>query len=54
LARGCTQEEFIAGIEREIADGTEPELVAAYTQAAAPEQLYAGLRRYWQKRAEVS
>jgi glyoxylase-like metal-dependent hydrolase (beta-lactamase superfamily II) len=50
--RNQTLEEFVDGIREEIrsvvAGGTPP----AYEQAAPPEQLYAGLRRYWAKRAE--
>jgi hypothetical protein len=50
-ARGQERAQFIAAVQREIDDGAEPELVPAYTQAAPPEQLYAGLERYWRKRA---
>jgi glyoxylase-like metal-dependent hydrolase (beta-lactamase superfamily II) len=50
-ARGQERAQFIAAVLREIDDGAEPELVPAYTQAAPPEQLYAGLERYWRKRA---
>jgi glyoxylase-like metal-dependent hydrolase (beta-lactamase superfamily II) len=53
-ARSSSQEEFIAGVEREIAAGTEPSLAPAYTQAAPPDQLYAGLARYWRKRADAA
>ena len=31
----------------------DAETAAAYDQAAPPEQLYAGLERYWRKRAEA-
>ena len=47
------QTEFIAGIEAEIEAGSEPGTLPAYRQAAPPEQLYAGLVRYWRKRAEA-
>ncbi len=47
-------EGFIAGIRDEITQGAEPETLGAYTQAAPPEQLYAGLERYWRKRAEAA
>lgn len=50
-ARIRDRAEFIAGIEAEIAAGTEPEWTDAFRQAAPPDQLYAGLTRYWQKRA---
>jgi glyoxylase-like metal-dependent hydrolase (beta-lactamase superfamily II) len=53
LARTSDQAEFIAGIEGEIAGGTRPEWVKAFKQAAPPDQLYAGLSRYWRKRAEA-
>jgi len=45
---------FIAGIEAEIGARSEPGTPPAYTQAAPPEQLYAGLERFWRKRAETS
>jgi hypothetical protein len=54
LARSSSEEEFIAAVHQEIADGTEPGLRTAYTQAAPPYQLYAGLARYWHKRAEAA
>jgi glyoxylase-like metal-dependent hydrolase (beta-lactamase superfamily II) len=44
---------FIAGIRGQIEQGAEPGMLAAYTQAAPPEQLYAGLERYWRKRTET-
>jgi glyoxylase-like metal-dependent hydrolase (beta-lactamase superfamily II) len=43
-------EEFIAGVQGEIVETAGPEWLDTYTQAAPPEQLYAGLERYWQKR----
>jgi glyoxylase-like metal-dependent hydrolase (beta-lactamase superfamily II) len=43
-------EEFIAGVQGEIVESAGPEWLDTYTQAAPPEQLYAGLERYWQKR----
>jgi glyoxylase-like metal-dependent hydrolase (beta-lactamase superfamily II) len=52
-ARGAEQDEFIAAMEAEIADGTETRWITAFIQAAPPEQMYAGLRRYLKKRAEV-
>ena len=45
---------FIAGIEAEIDARSEPGIHPAYTQAAPPEQLFAGLERYWRKRAEAA
>ena len=47
------QDGFIAGVRREIAQARGPDAAAAYEQAAPPEQLYAGLERYWRKRAEA-
>jgi glyoxylase-like metal-dependent hydrolase (beta-lactamase superfamily II) len=52
-ARTEEQDEFIAAMQEEIAAGAEPEWIDAYTQAAPPDQMYAGLSRYWQKRAEA-
>jgi glyoxylase-like metal-dependent hydrolase (beta-lactamase superfamily II) len=46
-------ERFIAGIREEIRADAEPGAADAYEQAAPPEQLYAGLKRYWRKRAEA-
>ena len=51
-AREQSQEEFIAGVRREITAGARADARPAYEQAAPPDQLYAGLRRYWAKRAE--
>jgi glyoxylase-like metal-dependent hydrolase (beta-lactamase superfamily II) len=47
------EQEFIDSIRREIEQGPEPELLPQYTQAAPPEQLYAGMRRYLKKRLEA-
>ena len=44
---------FVAGIRDEIASHVDSETAAAYEQAAPPEQLYAGLERYWRKRADA-
>jgi glyoxylase-like metal-dependent hydrolase (beta-lactamase superfamily II) len=51
-ARTQDQETFVAGITRDIEAGTEPTRTAACLQAAPPDQLYAGLERYWRKRAQ--
>jgi glyoxylase-like metal-dependent hydrolase (beta-lactamase superfamily II) len=46
-------DEFIAWLREEIADGaSDPDLLDTYTQAAPPEQMYAGLERYLRKRSE--
>jgi glyoxylase-like metal-dependent hydrolase (beta-lactamase superfamily II) len=49
LAREHDEAGFIAGIQAEIGASAGEEVALAYTQAAPPEQLYAGLRRYWRK-----
>jgi DivIVA domain-containing protein len=41
---------FVGTVEDEIARGSAPDNREAYVQAAPPELLYAGLKRYWQKR----
>jgi glyoxylase-like metal-dependent hydrolase (beta-lactamase superfamily II) len=44
---------FIASMLEEVTQGaSDPELLPTYTQAAPPEQMYAGLERYLRKRAE--
>ena len=43
----------MAGVRAEIAEHAEPALLEAYEQAAPPDQLYAGLERYWRKRADA-
>lgn len=53
LARTEDQEMFIATIREEIERNAGDELLPAYAQAAPPEQVYAGLKRYWEKRAET-
>jgi glyoxylase-like metal-dependent hydrolase (beta-lactamase superfamily II) len=46
-------DEFIAWLREEITDGaSDPDLLETYTQAAPPEQMYAGLERYLRKRSE--
>jgi glyoxylase-like metal-dependent hydrolase (beta-lactamase superfamily II) len=53
-ARDEDEQTFIAGITAEVQGGADPEFAGAYFQAAPPEQLYAGLERYWRKRAEAA
>jgi glyoxylase-like metal-dependent hydrolase (beta-lactamase superfamily II) len=53
LARTEEMGTFIATVVEEMKRDAGTELLPAYTQAAAPEQLYAGLRRYWEKRSEA-
>jgi glyoxylase-like metal-dependent hydrolase (beta-lactamase superfamily II) len=47
-------ETFIDGMRRDLAAGVDPELAPNYIQAAPPEQMYAGLERYWRKKHERS
>jgi len=42
-------DEFVASVQAEISDGADPSLLETYEQAAPPDQLYAGLERYWRK-----
>ena len=44
---------FMAGVRTEIAEHADPELLETYEQAAPADQLYAGLERYWRKRADA-
>jgi glyoxylase-like metal-dependent hydrolase (beta-lactamase superfamily II) len=50
-ARLDGEERFIAGLESEIDEATDPATVEAFEQAAPPDQLYQGLERYWRKKA---
>lgn len=52
LARAGEREDFITTIRAEIEQSTGASLAASYEQAAPAEQLFAGLERYWRKRAE--
>jgi glyoxylase-like metal-dependent hydrolase (beta-lactamase superfamily II) len=52
-ARDQDLDAFVAGVRDEVAQHVDAETAAAYEQAAPPEQLYAGLERYWRKRAEA-
>jgi glyoxylase-like metal-dependent hydrolase (beta-lactamase superfamily II) len=51
---GATEEEFVRAAEQELADAADPETAAAYTQAGPLWQSYAGLARYWAKKAEAA
>ena len=44
-------EQFVASVREEVGRSAGSELVDTYAQAAPPDQLYAGLERYWRKRA---
>jgi glyoxylase-like metal-dependent hydrolase (beta-lactamase superfamily II) len=48
--RALDREGFVGAIEQEILASAGPEIAPAYAQAAPPEQMYAGLERYWRKR----
>jgi glyoxylase-like metal-dependent hydrolase (beta-lactamase superfamily II) len=51
LARDLSPDEFIARVEDEIERAADLDTAAAFAQAAPPDQLQAGLARYWSKRA---
>jgi glyoxylase-like metal-dependent hydrolase (beta-lactamase superfamily II) len=53
-ARTQDLETFIAGMRRDLEANVDPEMGPAYFQAAPPEQMYAGLERYWSKRGQRS
>lgn len=53
FAREQDRESFVDRVRSEIGERVDPETAAAYEQAAPPDQLYAGLERYWRKRAET-
>jgi glyoxylase-like metal-dependent hydrolase (beta-lactamase superfamily II) len=50
LARDRDEAGFIEAVTEEIDRAADPETAAAFVQAAPPDQLYAGLARYWSKR----
>lgn len=50
--RDQDRDDFIAGVREEIVRGAGPEWLDFYIQAAPPDQLYAGLERYWRKRQD--
>jgi glyoxylase-like metal-dependent hydrolase (beta-lactamase superfamily II) len=52
-ARDLDQDAFVERVRSEIGNAVDSETAAAYEQAAPPDQLYAGLERYWRKRAEA-
>jgi glyoxylase-like metal-dependent hydrolase (beta-lactamase superfamily II) len=45
------EETFIARLEDQLMDTTDPATVESFEQAAPPNQLYMGLDRYWRKKA---
>ncbi len=52
LARDNDRDTFIDAFRRTVEADAGAELLPTYEQAAPPDQLYAGLERYWRKRAE--
>jgi glyoxylase-like metal-dependent hydrolase (beta-lactamase superfamily II) len=50
-ARRDGEERFIARLEDEVREATDPATMEVFEQAAPPDQLYQGLDRYWRKRA---
>jgi glyoxylase-like metal-dependent hydrolase (beta-lactamase superfamily II) len=52
-ARSVQREAFVERVRREVAEHVDSETAKAYEQAAPPDQLYAGLERYWRKRDEA-
>ena len=53
-ARTEDQDTFIAGVRRDIELSGGPDVpLATYAQAAPPDQLHAGLERYWRKRSQA-
>ncbi len=52
-AREQDRATFVDGVRAEIAEHADASLLEAYEQAAPPDQLYAGLERYWRKRADA-
>jgi glyoxylase-like metal-dependent hydrolase (beta-lactamase superfamily II) len=51
-ARQKDEETFIARLEEQLLDASDPATVEVFEQAAPPNQLYMGLERYWRKKAE--
>ena len=54
LAHARDRDSFVATVQEQIRADAGPALAATYQQAVPAEQLYAGLDRYWQKRAAAS
>lgn len=54
LARGGDREAFVERMRQDVAAAGDPVTAGAYTQAAPQDQLYAGLARYWRKRADTA
>ena len=52
-ARDLSAEEFAEWGEAQVRDAVDPETAEVLIQAAPPDQLGLGLRRYWDKKAEA-
>jgi glyoxylase-like metal-dependent hydrolase (beta-lactamase superfamily II) len=50
---GITEEEFAVAVEEELAQDVDPDVARSYEQAAALDSSWAGLRRYWDRQAEL-
>jgi hypothetical protein len=53
-ARTMERDAFISSVREEIERTGGADVAAAYEQAAPAHQLYAGLERYWRKRAQAA
>lgn len=53
VAREGDHDAFVNRVRSEIDEVVDADTAAAYEQAAPPDQLYAGLERYWRKRADA-
>jgi len=53
VAREGDHDAFVNRVRSEIDEVVDSDTAAAYEQAAPPDQLYAGLERYWRKRADA-
>jgi glyoxylase-like metal-dependent hydrolase (beta-lactamase superfamily II) len=53
VAREHDMDGFVRALRADVERSAEPGMAPAYYQAAPPEQLHAGLERYWRKRAEA-
>jgi glyoxylase-like metal-dependent hydrolase (beta-lactamase superfamily II) len=53
-ARGATEDEFVTALRERLERDVDGTTADRFYQAAPPEQLYAGLARYWRKREEAA
>jgi glyoxylase-like metal-dependent hydrolase (beta-lactamase superfamily II) len=54
VRNGATEEEFVRAAKEELREEADPNSAEAYQQAGPFWQSYAGLRRYWDKRAAAA